>query len=48
VLTAAGRKACQDGTRRQHESERKVLGRLTATEAQQLATLLAKVGARDE
>ena len=47
ALTPAGRKACQEGTRRQQESERRVLGRLTAEEAEQLAALLAKVGARD-
>ena len=45
ALTTAGRKACQDGVRLQKEAERKLLGRLTAAEAQQLAGLLAKVGA---
>ena len=44
ALTTAGRKACVEGTRIQKEAERKVLGRLTAAEAQQLGTLLAKVG----
>jgi DNA-binding MarR family transcriptional regulator len=44
ALTAAGRKACQEGIRVQQDAERSLLGRLTATEAQQLAALLAKVG----
>jgi DNA-binding MarR family transcriptional regulator len=44
ALTAAGRKACQDGLRVQQEAERSLLGHLTAAEAQQLAALLAKVG----
>jgi DNA-binding MarR family transcriptional regulator len=44
ALTAAGRKACQEGLRVQQDAERSLLGRLTATEAQQLAALLAKVG----
>jgi DNA-binding MarR family transcriptional regulator len=44
-LTAAGRKACQEGMRRQREAERRVLGRLTVAEARQLAELLSKVGA---
>ena len=44
ALTAAGRKACQDGLRVQQEAERSLLGQLTAVEAQQLAALLAKVG----
>lgn len=44
ALTDAGRKACQEGMRVQEEAERRLLGRLTADEAEQLATLLAKVG----
>jgi DNA-binding MarR family transcriptional regulator len=44
ALTAAGRKACEEGLRVQQDAERSLLGRLTATEAQQLAALLAKVG----
>lgn len=44
VLTAAGRRACQEGMRVREEAERNLLGRLTAKEAQQLAALLSKVG----
>jgi len=44
VLTGAGRKACQEGMRLQKETERKILGRLTSVEAQQLAELLGKIG----
>jgi DNA-binding MarR family transcriptional regulator len=44
VLTAAGRKACTEGTRLQLESERNLLGTLTRDEARQLGTLLEKVG----
>jgi len=43
-LTAAGRKACTEGSRVQQETERALLGRLTRDEAQQLAVLLSKVG----
>jgi DNA-binding MarR family transcriptional regulator len=43
-LTPAGRKACQDGLRRQRDAERRVLARLTTAESRQLAELLAKVG----
>ena len=43
-LTAAGRKACTEGSRVQQETERALLGRLTRDEAQQLAALLSKVG----
>lgn len=43
-LTAAGRKACQEGLRRQRDAERRVLGRLTVAEARRLAQLLSKVG----
>src|SRR6186997_787916 len=44
ALTGAGRKACQEGMRLQKETERRMLGRLTAVEAQQLAELLGKIG----
>jgi len=44
VLTAAGRKACKEGTRVQQEAEREILATLTRSEAQQLAKLLGKVG----
>jgi len=44
VLTTAGRKACQEGSRVQQETERGLLKRLTRDEAQQLAALLAKMG----
>jgi DNA-binding MarR family transcriptional regulator len=44
ALTAAGRKASQDGLRVLRDAERKVLGKLTATEAQQLGSLLSKLG----
>src|SRR5688500_6538345 len=43
VLTAAGRKACKDGTRVQQETERRLLGKLTKDESQQLAALLGKL-----
>jgi DNA-binding MarR family transcriptional regulator len=46
VLTAAGRKACKEGTRLQQETERDLLTTLTHDEAEQLAGLLAKVGRR--
>src|SRR6476469_7021374 len=44
ALTGAGRKACQEGMRLQKETERRMLGRLTSVEAQQLAELLGKIG----
>lgn len=44
VLTAAGRKAVKDGTRVQRETERDLLKRLTRDEAQQLRTLMGKMG----
>jgi DNA-binding MarR family transcriptional regulator len=44
VLTPAGRKACKEGTRLQHEAERDLLARLSKNEAQQLGALLGKVG----
>jgi DNA-binding MarR family transcriptional regulator len=43
VLTAPGRRVCDEGTRLQREAERELLGVLTADEATQLAALLAKV-----
>lgn len=44
VLTAAGRKACQEGMRVRQEAEQHLVGRLSADEAAQLAALLAKMG----
>ena len=44
VLTAAGRKACKEGTRVQQETERDLLTTLTRDEAWRLAVLLEKVG----
>jgi DNA-binding MarR family transcriptional regulator len=46
VLTAAGRRACADGTRVQQQSERALLGALSANEARQLETLLGKLHAK--
>ena len=43
-LTAAGRKACDEGIRVQQEAERRLLTRLSARETEQLAALLAKFG----
>lgn len=43
ALTAAGRRACQEGTRVQQTAERRVLGKLSPGESQQLALLLEKV-----
>jgi DNA-binding MarR family transcriptional regulator len=43
VLTAAGRRACSDGTRLQLETERALLATLTRDEARQLGGLLAKL-----
>lgn len=42
-LTAAGRQACQEGMRIRRDAERRLLGRLSDSEARQLGTLLAKV-----
>jgi DNA-binding MarR family transcriptional regulator len=47
VLTAPGRRACQEGVKLQDEAERTLLGRLSADESQQLAALLAKVKPTD-
>ena len=46
VLTAAGRKACSEGTRLQLETERALLATLTRDEARELAGLLAKLGGK--
>lgn len=43
VLTAPGRRVCQEGTRLQQDAERDLLAGLTPDEAKQLAGLLAKV-----
>ena len=43
VLTAPGRRACQEGVKLQREAEGRLLGGLSASESQQLAALLAKV-----
>ena len=43
VMTAAGRKACETGTRIQQQAERALLGELSATERRQLTTLMAKL-----
>ena len=43
VMTAAGRKACQEGRRIQQESEGDLFGSLTAAEARQLVALLGKL-----
>jgi DNA-binding MarR family transcriptional regulator len=44
VLTVAGRKACQEGTRVQQQSERGLLSGLSADEVRQLGALLSRVG----
>ena len=44
ALTPAGRKAVKEGVRVRQAGEREVLGRLTQEEAQQLNTLLSKMG----
>lgn len=48
VMTPAGRKACELGTRIQREAERVLLSELSGTERRQLASLMAKLekGAR--
>jgi DNA-binding MarR family transcriptional regulator len=43
-LTPGGRKAVKEGLRVQQAAERAVLSRLTRDEAQQLSTLLSKMG----
>ena len=47
VLTAAGRKACNEGTRVQQGVERALLKRLTRDEARMLETLISKMGTSD-
>lgn len=44
VLTAAGRRACDEGTRVQQDVERALLKRLTRGEASMLETLISKIG----
>jgi DNA-binding MarR family transcriptional regulator len=46
VLTAAGRKACDEGIRLRDRTERELFGALSAEEARQLAALVEKVTAR--
>src|SRR5215203_6563087 len=48
VLTAAGRKACDEGTRVQRDVERALLKRLTRDEARILETLVSKMGASEQ
>jgi DNA-binding MarR family transcriptional regulator len=43
VMTAAGRKACEEGIRVQERTERDLFGRLTRDESRQLAVLMAKL-----
>jgi len=43
VLTAPGRRACQEGVKLQQEVEARLLRGLSESESQQLAALLAKV-----
>jgi DNA-binding MarR family transcriptional regulator len=46
VLTAAGRRACEEGTRIQREAERDLLATLTREETHRLASLLEKLRKR--
>jgi DNA-binding MarR family transcriptional regulator len=46
VMTAAGRKACRDGTRIRQLTERDLFGALTRDEAHQLAALMEKLEPR--
>jgi DNA-binding MarR family transcriptional regulator len=48
VLTAAGRKAHEQGSRIQQQAEREVFGALTPEESQQLASALGKLDLRSE
>jgi DNA-binding MarR family transcriptional regulator len=48
VLTAAGRKACDEGTRVQRDVERALLKRLTRDEARMLETLVSKMGTSEK
>jgi DNA-binding MarR family transcriptional regulator len=43
-LTAAGRRAFEDGARVQHDAERDLLKRLSVDETRQLGSLLSKLG----
>jgi DNA-binding MarR family transcriptional regulator len=43
VMTPAGRKACDAGTRIQQQAERLLLSDLSGSERRQLATLIAKL-----
>jgi len=43
VMTSAGRKACEAGTRVQQQAERALLSDLSAAERRQLAVLMAKL-----
>jgi DNA-binding MarR family transcriptional regulator len=44
ALTAAGRKACSEGSRVQRAAERELFATLNPTEAHQLVALLQKLG----
>jgi DNA-binding MarR family transcriptional regulator len=46
VMTPEGRKACDQGTRIQKETERELFGALSPEEAQQLGSLIQKVTQR--
>jgi DNA-binding MarR family transcriptional regulator len=46
VLTAAGRKACEEGLKVRDRTERELFGALSASEARQFAVLVEKVAAR--
>ncbi|MCC7007935.1 MAG: MarR family transcriptional regulator [Acidobacteria bacterium] len=46
TLTAAGQKACREGSRVLEAAERSLLGTLSASESRQLAELLAKIQRR--
>ena len=48
VMTPAGRKACDEGTRVQEETERELFGALSPDEARQLGSLIQKVTDRAE
>lgn len=46
VMTPAGKKAWRSGSAIQHSGERELFGKLSSTEARQLAALMEKVGAK--
>lgn len=46
VLTAAGRKACDEGSRIKDQTERELFGALSVEEARQLAALIGKITQR--